>query len=63
MLMYEKAIELRWEDKKFAAALKGIDLDEGHKSEAQEVIDRAMAKVYGVEIPDLVDMFEFSEEE
>lgn len=47
--MYEKAHEVRKEDKRFAAALKGIDIDEGETSEFDEVIARAEAKARGIE--------------
>lgn len=32
------------EDRKFAAALKGIDIDEGQKSASQEAFDRVKAR-------------------
>lgn len=47
--MYEKAHEIRKDDKRFAAALKGIDLDEGETSEFDEVIARAEAKARGID--------------
>jgi hypothetical protein len=47
--MYEKAHEVRKEDKRFAAALKGIDIDEGQPSEGEEVIRRGTAKAIGVD--------------
>lgn len=46
--MYEKAHEIRKEDKRFTAALKGIDIDEGETSEFDEVIRRAEAKAFGI---------------
>lgn len=42
--MYEKAHEIRKEDKRFVAALKGIDIDEGQRSEFDEIKNRAEAK-------------------
>lgn len=47
--MYEKAHEIRKEDKRFTAALKGIDIDEGESNTAFEDIKaRAEAKALGV---------------
>lgn len=63
LLMYEKAHELRLDEKRFAAALKGIDIDEGKKSEGQDIIDRAMAKANGNVNYELDNMFEFIEED
>ena len=46
--MYEKAHEIRKEDKRFTAALKGIDIDEGEPSEFDEVVRRGEAKALGM---------------
>lgn len=46
--MYEKGHEMRFEDRKFAAALKGIDLGDGQESEGDAVIRRAEAKAAGM---------------
>lgn len=46
--MYEKAHEIRKEDKRFTAALKGIDIDEGETSDFDEVIRRGEAKAFGM---------------
>jgi len=46
--MYEKAHEVRKDDKRFAAALKGIDIDEGETSAFDDVIARAEAKARGM---------------
>ena len=45
--MYEKGHEMRFEDRKFQAALQGIDLEEGRESETEAVIRRAEAKAQG----------------
>lgn len=45
--MYSKAHEVKKEDKRFAAALKGIDLDEGETNEFDEIKLRAEAKALG----------------
>lgn len=47
-VMLEKAREKKHEDRKFAAALKGIDLDEGEESEVDKIKLRAEAKAHGV---------------
>lgn len=47
--MYEKAHEIKKEDKRFVAALKGIDIDEGQPNEGEEVIRRGTAKAMGME--------------
>ena len=46
--MYEKASNIKLEDKRFAAALKGIDLGEGKTTEFEEVERRALAKAHGL---------------
>lgn len=46
--MYEKAHELKMQDKRFAAALKGIDLDEGKTTDFDEIKRRAEAKAAGL---------------
>lgn len=46
--MIEKAREKKYEDQKFKAALKGIDLDEGRSSKFDEIKRRAEAKALGV---------------
>jgi len=46
--LYEKAHEIRKEDKRFAAALKGIDIDEGQADEFDEVMRRGAAKAAGM---------------
>jgi hypothetical protein len=63
--MHETACEMRWEDKKFTAALKGIDLDKGRTSEADEVIRRAEAKALNMseEQLELDGMFNFEYED
>lgn len=52
--------EQRYEDKRFAAAMQGIDLDEGNKESAknrfEEVQARAQARLSGVD-PEQQDMF------
>lgn len=45
--MYEKGHEMKYQDRKFMAALQGIDLDEGQVSPADEVIRRAEARAQG----------------
>lgn len=42
--MVEKARDKKYEDQKFAAALKGIDLEEGQETEFDRVKRRAEAK-------------------
>lgn len=47
--MYDKALEVVHQDRKFTAALKGIDLDEGTADkEFEDIKRRAEAKVLGV---------------
>lgn len=46
--MLEKAREMKYNDQRFAASLKGIDLDEGKTTEFDEVKRRAEAKALGV---------------
>lgn len=46
--MYSKAHEVKKEDKRFVAALKGIDLDEGESNEFDEIKQRAEAKAAGI---------------
>lgn len=47
--MYEKAHEVVHQDRKFTAALKGIDLDEGStNTEFEDIKRRAEARVLGV---------------
>lgn len=46
--MYETATDMRFEDKHFAAALKGIDLGAGKTSEFDEVKRRAEARAFGM---------------
>lgn len=48
--LYDKANQKQWDDKKFAAAIKGIDLDENmsSKSKFEEVQRRAHAKAMGM---------------
>lgn len=47
--MYDKALEVVHQDRKFTASLKGIDLDEGTADkEFEDIKRRAEAKVLGV---------------
>lgn len=46
--MIEKAREKKYDDQKFMAALKGIDLDEGKVTEFDKIKARAEAKALGV---------------
>lgn len=47
--MYEKAVDIVHQDRKFTAALKGIDLDEGTvDAEFEDIKRRAEARVLGV---------------
>lgn len=46
--MLEKAREMKYNDQRFAASLKGIDLDEGKTTEFDEIKRRAEAKALGV---------------
>lgn len=46
--MLATAREQKYMDQKFAAALKGIDLDEGKDTEFEEIKSRAYAKAQGV---------------
>lgn len=46
--MLEKARERKYEDQRFAASLKGIDLDEGRSTEFDEIKRRAEAKAMGI---------------
>lgn len=48
LAMVEKAREKKYEEHKFMAALKGIDLDEGQETEFDRVKRRAEAKAMGV---------------
>lgn len=47
-IMIEKAREKKYDEQKFLAALKGIDLDEGQESEFDKIKARAEAKALGV---------------
>jgi len=47
--MYEKAHAIKLEDKRFTAALKGIDLDKGKPTEFDEIKRRAEAKAAGMD--------------
>lgn len=46
--MLEKAREMKYNDQRFAASLKGIDLDEGKTTEFDKIKRRAEAKARGV---------------
>lgn len=46
--MLEKAREKKYDDQRFAASLKGIDLDEGRQTEFDEIKRRAEAKAHGM---------------
>lgn len=46
--MLEKAREKKYDDQRFAASLKGIDLDEGKTTEFDEIKRRAEAKAMGI---------------
>lgn len=46
--MLEKAREKKYDDQRFAASLKGIDLDEGKTTEFDEIKRRAEAKAAGI---------------
>lgn len=46
--MLEKAREKKYDDQRFAASLKGIDLDEGRTTEFDEIKRRAEAKAMGI---------------
>jgi hypothetical protein len=46
--LYEKAMDVRYEDKKFFAAIQGVDLEEGKKTDGDMVIERAKAKAMGM---------------
>lgn len=46
--MYETAHKYRKEDKRFTAALKGIELDEGETSDFDEIKRRAEAKAFNM---------------
>lgn len=48
IIMYKRANEIRMDDKRFTAALKGIDLDEGKITEFDEVKRRAEATAAGM---------------
>lgn len=64
--MYETAMTMRFEDKKFFAALKGVDLDEqSGGSDFDEVVRRAEAKAAGIseEAYELDGMFDIIDEE
>jgi len=47
-IMIEKAREKKYDDQRFLAALKGIDLDEGKETEFDRIKARAEAKALGV---------------
>jgi len=67
--MYEKAYEIRTEDKRFAAAIQGIDIDEGQKeSYFEDVKRRAEAKALGMDeeqysLHGMIDVIDEDEEE
>lgn len=46
--MLEKAREKKYDDQRFAASLKGIDLDEGKSTQFDDVKRRAEAKARGI---------------
>ncbi len=46
--MYETAVDIQHDDKRFAAALKGVNLDEGKVSDFDEVKRRAEARAHGM---------------
>jgi hypothetical protein len=46
--LLEKARENKYDDQRFAASLKGIDLDEGRETEFDEIKRRAEAKAMGI---------------
>lgn len=46
--MLEKAREMKYNDQRFAASLKGIDLDEGKSTEFDDIKRRAEAKARGI---------------
>lgn len=46
--MIEKAREMKYNDHRFAASLKGIDLDEGKSTSFDKVKRRAEAKARGI---------------
>lgn len=46
--MLEKAREKKYDDQRFAASLKGIDLDEGKSTKFDDVKRRAEAKARGI---------------
>jgi hypothetical protein len=66
--MYEKAYEVRKEEKRFAAALKGIDIDEGATTEFDDIKRRAEAKAMGLseeqfELHGIINIIDEDEEE
>jgi hypothetical protein len=63
--MYEKANEIKNDEKRFTAALKGIDLDEGKSSAFDEIKRRAEAKAAGLdeEKYDLYGLFDIIDED
>jgi len=46
--MLEKSREKKYDDQRFAASLKGIDLEEGRSTEFDEIKRRAEAKAMGI---------------
>lgn len=46
--MLEKAREMKYKDQRFAASLKGIDLDEGRQTKFDQMKRRAEAKARGM---------------
>lgn len=48
VVMLEKARDKKYDEQKFLAALKGIDLDEGKATEFDEIKRRAEAKARGL---------------
>lgn len=46
--LLEKSREKKYDDQRFLAALKGIDLDEGATTEFDEIKRRAEAKARGI---------------
>jgi hypothetical protein len=47
--MYQTAMEIKLEDKKFTAALKGIDLESNASNEFEDIKRRAEAKAAGMD--------------
>jgi hypothetical protein len=48
LAMVEKARDKKYEEQRFLAALKGIDLDEGKETEFDKIKSRAEAKARGL---------------